>query len=226
MSDASAAKKKLKTYPGKEVDVTWNGALCIHVGECGRSEGALFEGGRDPWCSPDVSGAEDVVDVVQRCPTGALSYVRKDGGPAESPAESNRVVVSNHGPLYLEGELEIGGAPALEDAPGVRFRAALCRCGQSKNKPFCDNAHEEAGFRDRGAVGKKGDAADPGKGPLSVSRMENGPLLLSGPHAIVASSGRVAFRGKKSALCRCGESKNKPFCDGAHRGAGFAAEGD
>ena len=226
MSSEPTAKKHLKTYDGAAVDVTWNRKLCIHVGECGRAEGDLFQAGRDPWCTPDVSGADDVVDVVLRCPTGALSYERKDGTAGETAAPRNRVVVSNHGPLYLEGDLAIGGAPPEDDAPGVRFRAALCRCGLSKNKPFCDNAHEEGGFRDRGAVGKRGELADPGEGTLTVSRMENGPLLLSGPFSVVASSGRTAFQGQKAALCRCGASKNKPFCDGAHRSAGFVADGD
>ena len=141
----SETKRKLKTYSGESVDVTWDGALCIHIGECGRAEGALFESGRDPWCSPDVTGAEDVVDVVLRCPTGSLTYARKDGGEAETADATNTVLVSNHGPLYLRGDLAIGGAP--EDAPGVRFRAALCRCGESANKPFCDNAHEKSRLR-------------------------------------------------------------------------------
>ncbi|MCB9627661.1 MAG: CDGSH iron-sulfur domain-containing protein [Sandaracinaceae bacterium] len=226
MANAQTPKKHLKTYPGASVDVTWNKPLCIHVGECGRAEGELFTAGHDPWCTPDVSSAEDVVDVVLRCPTGALSYTRKDGAPGETAPAHNRVTVSNHGPLYLTGDLAIGGAPSEDEAPGVRFRAALCRCGLSKNKPFCDNAHEEGGFRDRGAVGKRGELGEPGTGTLTVSRAENGPLLLSGPFSIVASSGRVAFRGQKAALCRCGSSKNKPFCDGAHRSAGFVADGD
>lgn len=212
-----------KTFPGKEVDVTWDGRLCIHIGECGRAKGDLFVGGRDPWCQPDVGGTpEDVAEVCRRCPTGSLSYIRKDGGAAEVADGRNTVVVANRGPLYIRGELDVAGA--TDDMPGVKFRAALCRCGASKKKPFCDNSHEADGFSDYGAVGEQGDATVAEGGPLKIGKAPNGPLLLSGNVEIIASSGRVAWRGTKCALCRCGKSKNKPFCDGAHKAAGFTAD--
>ena len=214
--------KKIHTYPGKEVDVQWDGRLCIHIGECGRAAGDLFEGGRQPWCQPDVTTADDVVDVVNRCPTGALTYERKDGGPGATAAAENTVVVANNGPLYLSGELEIAGA--AEDMNGVKLRAALCRCGESKNKPFCDNSHEKVGFVDRGAVGQTGSPLENTGGCLKVGKAPNGPLLVNGNFKIVSGSGRVAWEGTRAALCRCGKSKNKPFCDGAHKPAGFTAE--
>ena len=61
------------TYPGKEANVTWNGKLCIHVGECSRAKGDLFISGRQPWCQPDLAPAEEIQAVVLRCPTGALT---------------------------------------------------------------------------------------------------------------------------------------------------------
>lgn len=219
---ADKDKVYLHTYPGDSVDVTWDRRLCIHIGECGRATGELFVGGRDPWCQPDAVQLGDTVDVVERCPTGAISYVRKDGGPAETAPAENTVVVAYNGPLYVSGELEIDGA--AEDMAAVRFRAALCRCGASKNKPFCDNSHEAVAFRDYGAVGDRGPGCEESGGALSVRRAKNGPLLVSGNLAIVSASGRVAWRGKRAALCRCGASKNKPFCDGAHRPAGFEAD--
>jgi CDGSH-type Zn-finger protein/uncharacterized Fe-S cluster protein YjdI len=212
---------KKVSYPGKEVDVEWDGRLCIHVGECGRSEGDLFVAGRQPWCQPDLTACDDVAEVVERCPTGALTYQRKDGETEHAP-DRNTIVISNNGPLYLTGQLEIGGVP--EDMPGVRFRAALCRCGLSKNKPFCDNSHEEAGFVDRGAVGEKGDGCEARGGTLKVQPMKDGPLIVNGNAEIVASTGRIAWQGTKTALCRCGASENKPFCDGSHRGAGFTSD--
>ena len=212
---------KVVEYEGNEVDVRWDGALCIHVGECGRAECGLFEGGRKPWCDPNQVSVAETVDVVERCPTGALSYTRKDG-QAEVAAGRNTVVVANNGPLYLRGELQIDGAG--DDQPGLRTRAALCRCGLSKNKPFCDNSHEAGGFVDRGAIGKMDHGQADAGGPLVVSRAPNGPLLVSGNVELVTASGRVAWKGTKCALCRCGKSANKPFCDGSHRAAGFEAE--
>ena len=214
--------KKLATYEGEEADVQWDGRLCIHVGECGRANNNLFVAGRQPWCQPDRVSAEEVADVVTRCPSGALTYTRKDGGPEEAPDAENVVSVMYNGPLYLRGELEVDGA--ADGMTGVRFRAALCRCGQSKSKPFCDNSHEAAGFRDYGAVGESGQGFEAPGGPLKVGRAPNGPLLLRGNFTIVAASGRTAWKGSKAALCRCGQSKNKPFCDASHKDAGFEAE--
>ncbi|MBL4686903.1 MAG: CDGSH iron-sulfur domain-containing protein [Nannocystaceae bacterium] len=212
----------LHKYPGKQLDVIWDRRLCIHVGECGRSEGDFFVGGRTPWCDPDQTEASNAVDVCHRCPTGALSYDRKDGGPLETAADENTVVVASRGPLYIRGELDVAGAS--DNMESVKFRAALCRCGQSKNKPFCDNSHEASDFKDYGAVGTSADDATATGGPLKVGKAPNGPLLLSGNFSIINSSGRVAFRGTRAALCRCGASKNKPFCDGAHKAAGFEAD--
>ena len=209
------------TYDGEKADVTWNGRLCIHVQECGRAKGELFVGGRKPWCQPDVTTVEEVMEVVSRCPTGALTVTRKDGGPEETADAENVVVVTNNGPLVVKGDLDIDGAP--EDAPGLRFRASLCRCGQSKNKPFCDNSHEDADFKEHGAVGETGESGDSG-GPLKIGKAPNGPLLFSGNFSIVSSSARAAWQGSRAALCRCGHSNNKPFCDGRHKEIGFEAD--
>lgn len=211
----------IHTYGGEELDITWDRRLCIHVGECGRSDDAMFVAKRKPWCQPDQVSEDQAVDVVERCPTGALVYLRKkDDGPLETADASNRVHVSNHGPLYVRGDLQIAGVP--EDMPGVRYRAALCRCGESKNKPFCDNSHETEGFRDRGAIGKTGPGLeDDTAGALHIEALPDGPLKITGPHALVTPSGRATYRGDKSFLCRCGQSRNKPFCDGAHKAAGF-----
>ena len=210
-------------YEGKDTDVVWDGRLCIHVGECGRAANELFVGGRQPWCQPDLVGIDEVIDVVSRCPTGALSIERKDGGGAtESSAGRNTVHVANSGPLYVQGDLDVDGADV--DQPALAHRAALCRCGASKNKPFCDGAHEKAGFVDYGAVGEKGDGLESEGGPLTVKRIPNGPILLRGNFSIVSAGGRVAWQGDRAALCRCGASKNKPFCDGQHAQIGFEAD--
>jgi CDGSH-type Zn-finger protein/uncharacterized Fe-S cluster protein YjdI len=214
--------EKVFRYAGGKLDVQWDGRLCIHVGECGRAEGELFVDGRKPWGQPDRASLEEVDAVVRRCPTGALSAVRQGEVVQEAPESRNEVVVANNGPLYLTGDLEIDGAG--DDMPSVRYRAALCRCGRSNNKPFCDNSHEESGFRDRGAVGQVGESSGPEGGKLRVSRAGNGPLILKGRFCIRAGSGRLAWSGDKAALCRCGQSRNKPFCDGAHVEAGFQAD--
>jgi CDGSH-type Zn-finger protein/uncharacterized Fe-S cluster protein YjdI len=215
-------EKKVHKFDGDKVEVAWDGRLCIHVQECTRANGGLFASGRDPWGQPDRGKPEQVAKVVQRCPTGALTYRRKDGGPEEAPAAANRVTIANNGPLYAEGDLKIDGAP--DDMPGLRYRAAFCRCGDSANKPYCDNTHEKNAFRDRGALGTTGDSVEESGGPLEIQPAPDGPLIVSGNFSMVTGAGRKAWCGKKAALCRCGASKNKPFCDGSHKPAGFKAD--
>ena len=140
----------------------------------------------------------------------------------EAVPASNEIHVSNDGPLYASGDLSIDGAS--EDMHSVKRRAALCRCGASKNKPFCDNSHRELGFQDAGAVGDTGLPKIESGGPLTVKRIPDGPLEVSGNFTLRAGSGRVAWSGRKAYLCRCGRSANKPFCDGAHKEAGFKVD--
>lgn len=211
-------QKKI-SYPGERIDVEWDTRLCIHIGECGKSEGELFMAERKPWCDPDKIRVEHVVEIVERCPTGALTYQAKNGQISENAPEENNVLVSNNGPYFVSGDLDIDGIP--EDMHGVAYRATLCRCGQSRNKPFCDNSHEESGFKDYGAIGQRGEATTQMGGKLSISQLEDGPLLLNGNVNLAAGSGRKAWQGNNVALCRCGASSNKPFCDGSHTEAGF-----
>lgn len=215
-------KDRVITYPGETASVSWNGGLCIHIGECGRAKGDLFVGGRKPWCEPDTTSDQEVEDVILRCPTGALSVQLKDGTDPETADSENTISVAYNGPLFFRGDLAIDGAP--EDVPGLKFRAALCRCGESRNKPFCDNSHETAGFKDYGAVGESGAAEAASGGPLTIKAAKDGPLLLKGNVTITGGAGRRSWSGKQTALCRCGASANKPFCDGAHKKVGFSSD--
>ncbi len=215
------SKKETFTYPGDRATVTWQGKLCIHIGECGRAEGDLFVGGRKPWCQPDLASDDEIADVIQRCPTGALSFEFSDGSQVEQATQENTIQVAYNGPLFVRGDLQIDGAP---DVPGLQFRAALCRCGKSKNKPFCDNSHLDTGFSDYGAVGRASDGGAETGGTLQVKPVPDGPLLINGNVTVVSSSGRQSWRGDKAALCRCGESNDKPFCDGTHKKIGFKSE--
>ena len=206
------------TFPGEKVDVVWDGRLCIHIAECGQAKGDLFVGGRKPWCQPDLVDPDEVKAVVERCPSGALYYDIKGGGIEEADSENSLIIIYN-GPYYMRGNLDIEGV--TDDMPGVKYRAALCRCGFSKNKPFCDNSHEAGKFQDYGAVGEQGEGLAEKGGKLKVSLIPDGPLIISGNLTIYAGSGRKAWQGTNAALCRCGASANKPFCDGSHTTAGF-----
>ena len=158
--------------------------------------------------------------VALACPSGAIRVTRNDGSASSDTAPIvNTVRLRENGPLAFEAELQIKGQPQASP------RATLCRCGQSANKPFCDGAHAAAGFTATGEPGVKEFAAlEPRNGPLNVQPLTNGPLMVAGNLEVVSGTGRTVNKVTKVFLCRCGQSKTKPYCDGSHKAAGFVAE--
>jgi uncharacterized Fe-S cluster protein YjdI len=135
-----------RVYAGRGIEVHWEPRLCIHTRNCVRNLGVVFDPERRPWIDADAADADAVAAAVTTCPTGALHFVRTDGGPQEDAAEELTVTPMRNGPLFLRGRVRI------EDADGrvIRedTRVALCRCGASGNKPFCDGSHNRIGFDD------------------------------------------------------------------------------
>lgn len=224
--------RRLRTYESDDIAVTYDPRRCIHSAECVRGLPQVFDPDRVPWIEPDQADAQTIAEVVERCPTGALHYRRKDGGPVETPDPENVARVGPDGPVYVRGRIrvELPGGDAIEET-----RVAFCRCGASKDKPFCDGRHEETGFRDPGAIegGRlvpleeltegTADDAEPDAGVVTFRCAPNGPLLVRGPLRVEGTDGSRST-GHKGALCRCGQSSTRPFCDGSHRDAGFEAD--
>ncbi len=205
-----------KAYCSEKITVSFDRVRCIHSEECVRGLPEVFDTEKRPWIQPDKSEPDRVAEVVMRCPTGALQFERRDGGAEEPVPNENVVAVAANGPLYVRGDIEITdstGTVLLEDT-----RVALCRCGESRNKPFCDNSHKQVNFRDAGDLGEDRltlkPAADGRR--LQIVPTVGGPLILSGEVEIRSADGETAYRGTKTTLCRCGHSANKPFCDGSH----------
>lgn len=135
---------------------------------------------------------------------------------------SNVADVPAAGPLCLSGRIKVEvGGEIVADTDDV----ALCRCGHSANKPFCDGSHRKVGFDDPGVImgGRlvPGDAEE--GSAVRIVCATNGPLLVRGPLTVVGSDGSMS-EGTKGALCRCGLSTTKPFCDGSHKGSDFEAD--
>ncbi|MCW2601220.1 MAG: hypothetical protein JWM02_3049 [Frankiales bacterium] len=137
-----------RTYRGRDVEVSFDRDLCIHVGACLAGLPEVFELHRTPWIQPDAANAEIVAEVVRRCPSGALRYRRLDGGADEQPASPTTVTPLRNGPLLLSGALQVTLPDGTVDSAP---RATLCRCGLSANKPFCDNSHLRSDFTAAGA---------------------------------------------------------------------------
>jgi len=217
------SRKKVYSFDGEQFEVKWDSGLCIHAEECVRADSKLFELHRKPWGQPDLVDADELDRVVRRCPTGSIAYTAKDGSKNEEPEPENVITVAPNGPLYVRGELQLEGIEPSEGA--VDFRVALCRCGHSKNKPFCDNSHIKAEFKDSGAVGREGPGLEETGGPLTITPKPNGALLFRGNVSVRSGSGSIRWQGKKVSMCRCGLSESKPFCDGSHKGSNFEADG-
>jgi uncharacterized Fe-S cluster protein YjdI/CDGSH-type Zn-finger protein len=141
-------KSKIKHYDSPDITVSYDVERCIHAEDCVRSLPAVFDPQKRPWIHPNEAGAEEIAAAVERCPTGALHFTRKDGGRTEATPTANNVAIEPDGPLYVSGNVEITdqqGNVVLKDT-----RVALCRCGASQNKPLCDNSHVQAAFKDPG----------------------------------------------------------------------------
>lgn len=135
----------LKEYQDERIAVSWEPAYCIHTANCLNAEPEVFDSMRRPWIVLEAADADRIADAVRSCPTGALHFRRLDGGEQESAPEETTVQPRPNGPLFLRGKLKfVNGKGELirEDS-----RVALCRCGESANKPFCDGTHRAIGFR-------------------------------------------------------------------------------
>jgi CDGSH-type Zn-finger protein/uncharacterized Fe-S cluster protein YjdI len=209
-----------KAYRSERITVSFDLQRCIHARECVRGLPEVFDFERRPWIQPDRAEPDAITTVVLRCPSGALLFEREDG-VRETPPEENVIAIAENGPLYARGDIEIKSPEG--DTLFRETRVALCRCGASQNKPFCDNTHKEIGFRHEGLLGENrlssGGATNGGM--LRVVPTTNGPYLLRGEVEIRDAAGRGAYRGNKALLCRCGRSENKPFCDGSHARTGW-----
>lgn len=216
-------EEDIHRYTGEEVDVTYDVNRCIHVKACVEGLPEVFDPDERPWIQPDNADSEGVTDVIMDCPTGALHFESADGDLEEPVPEENHISVVPDGPLYLHGEIEIetpDGESLLSDT-----RVALCRCGASGNKPLCDNSHADIGFADDATVddGESVTDDEPPDDTLHLTPIPSGPCLVGGTVEIEGADG-AAVSGTETALCRCGASDTKPFCDGTHNEVGFSGE--
>jgi CDGSH-type Zn-finger protein/uncharacterized Fe-S cluster protein YjdI len=213
---ASTVVNGIETAVGQKMALSFETKRCIHARFCVTGAPNVFLANvKGPWIHPDAMEVERVVEVAHACPSGAITYHRLDGVHDETAPPVNLAGVREAGPYAFRGQLQIDGEPA-------GFRATLCRCGASKNKPFCDSSHHDVGFSATGEppTGKT-DMLPVRDGVLAIDPEINGPLAVRGNLEITSGTGRVVARVVTTRLCRCGGSSTKPFCDGTHAKIGF-----
>jgi len=146
--DPTRGRDPARTYANDTIEVRWEPRLCIHTLNCVRGLREVFDSQARPWVRVDAADADRIAETILTCPTGALHFRRLDGGPQEQPPAATTIEPRPNGPLFVRGRVRIADA----DGGVVRedTRLALCRCGASGNKPFCDGSHREIGFTTEG----------------------------------------------------------------------------
>lgn len=203
-----------KEYTGTDITVTFDMKRCIHARNCFLKLPQVFDPAQRPWVQPDNAPAEEIAAMVRTCPSGALAF--RKGGAEEMAPPINRISVLENGPLAVAGNIETEGAQS-------EVRVTLCRCGLSKNKPYCDYSHVEGGFTATGEPKPKCPPTNEDRGgSLKTFRIPDGPLKVEGNVEIISGTGVKIGTHAKAFLCRCGASKNKPYCDGSHKEVNFS----
>jgi CDGSH-type Zn-finger protein/uncharacterized Fe-S cluster protein YjdI len=202
---------------GRDLTLIYEGKKCIHSRFCVTWGPKVFIANvKGPWIYPDAMSTDALTEIAHVCVSGAIRYRRKDGRPDEGPPPVNLISVRESGPYAIRADIR------LEGAPPSNYRFTLCRCGASKNKPFCDGSHNEVKFSASGEPPTgKADMLPVRDGPLEIVPLTDGPLQVRGNMEIISGTGRVVGRLETARLCRCGGSGTKPFCDGTHAKIGF-----
>ena len=201
---------------GRDLTLLFDSRKCIHSRFCVTWAPNVFLANvQGPWIHPDAMEVERLVEIAHVCPSGAIRYRRKDGKADEAAPLVNLIATRENGPYAVRADMQLNGQRGV-------FRATLCRCGASKNKPFCDGSHNEVKFVASGEPPSgKTDMLAVRDGTLAIDPETDGPLRARGNLEITSGTGRVVARVTQARLCRCGGSGNKPFCDGTHAKIGF-----
>ena len=148
-SDANKADRsrdRRRSYEGKRITIHDNRCACSHAKHCVQELPQIFRSGERPWIDPDAAEPEEIIRVIEKCPSGALSY-SIDGVEHRDLDREPGITVSRHGPYCLVGGIEVRCEEPRPDRVSTEH-ATLCRCGASANMPFCDGSHEEVDFED------------------------------------------------------------------------------
>jgi CDGSH-type Zn-finger protein len=146
--EGKISKDKKKNYTSKNIVVHDNRKICSHAAECVNNLSSVFKIDARPWIDPDGADAEDIIQTIRKCPSGALSY-SIDGVECKDQNERDPMVtVSRNGPYQITGGVELIGDDIHWVEGSSKEHYTLCRCGASNNKPFCDGMHKTVNFVD------------------------------------------------------------------------------
>lgn len=134
----------MKHYKKEDLTIEWDAKKCIHSAICAKELSTVFKPKERPWIQPENASDQKITDTVDKCPSGALSYFTGDKKEVYMQNKETQVKVKANGPILVSGDLIITNSDGTEERK--TGNTAFCRCGASKNKPYCDGAHNEIGF--------------------------------------------------------------------------------
>lgn len=136
-----------KKYTNKDITVVWKPDACIHSALCWHNLLSVFDPRKKPWINMDGADTDAIIAQVDKCPSGALSWLRnEDGSPATDQTEVETIIEATpNGPLMVYGNIKVKDSDGNET---VKHKVtAFCRCGASDNKPYCDGSHRKIDFK-------------------------------------------------------------------------------
>ncbi len=154
--------KNDRDYSNDDITVHWRPDKCVHATICYTKLRSVFDPGRRPWIRMDKGTTDEIIDIVNQCPTDALTYTRINSPEKaeekevlsnsinekkESKESTTNIQIIKNGPALVSGDFEI------KDINGTKLAKAnsiaLCRCGKSSTLPFCDGTHNKIGFKEK-----------------------------------------------------------------------------
>ncbi len=138
-------KDRMMTFKGKDITIYDNRGVCSHDRSCVHGLPQVFRMGKRRWIQPDNAGVKEIVNTIEKCPSGALSYSIGQMKCTEINREP-AIKIAKNGPLEITGGISL--KDDMDSKPLSPEHYTLCRCGGSKNPPFCDGTHRENGFED------------------------------------------------------------------------------
>ena len=134
-------------YKSEKISVSFAPSVCIHAAECVKGLPNVFDTSKKPWVNVAGANPEEIIEVIDMCPSGALKYelIDYELELEKKKMEKTKITVMPNGPLMIEGNLTVNKMSGENIKDGEKL--FLCRCGHSANKPFCDGSHKKEDFK-------------------------------------------------------------------------------
>jgi CDGSH-type Zn-finger protein len=143
VASRSPRSERVRTFVGGQIAMTDDRSLCVNAGHCGDRFTTVWEMIAD---TADPAIRARVQHMVSLCPSGRLAWAPAEGADDVEPDYRPEVALVRDGPVWVRGGVSVESEDGTPYE--IRNRVTLCRCGGSRNKPFCDGTHGRIGFRE------------------------------------------------------------------------------